>query len=492
MERRLRKVDSFEQPEINNPIMNNTVQSMQTEEESPPKNSGERKLRKVKSFETPVQTQSPKESWPEWGLRNATRLGSRAAEAAIGAPRGIIELGEMGYNALPNLISPETKKEIYPSEEEYKGFGDAYEKAKSFLPSGQQVHEIIASALPEGYTEPKGGWEDFADDLAHEVPFLAAAAATGGLSALGWGAGKALTSSISGQGAKALGWGPGAQFAARLAGSLGSDIFKHKMSGKNIQKFANVARKKDYAEAKVPASNLYFEGDNLADNLNPILKKVSGNAPGLGLSAQNAVKREAMRVEDLIEKHTKSKWSVNPETGIGRKTPGRRNPHAGEINLQKAVEQKQQLNKRIKQLSTTSQRAKQNEDEINYYKQLTGVINEQIKPLESKYPEFGVPYRKAELATEVLGDIRKMQSTIKEAYEDLGKIPGVGRHLRVALKDLKWIFQREPTAAMWKFYRKDPKTLYKYAGSLINDALVGDKPGVLRNIELINRMMTSK
>ncbi|CAB4127769.1 hypothetical protein UFOVP97_31 [uncultured Caudovirales phage] len=444
-------VDTYEPVEINSAqTNNNTINPMQMMQDFV-----EDEWEPVESFESHAPNTKEEESYPAAALRHATRLGSRLVEGIGGTPKALLDL----IHAVPDPVG-EFVNSIYPNDPLRK-LGEGIE---SLAPSSEQIRESISSVLPEGYTEPQGGWEEFSDELVHEVPWIASALLSGGTAGL-YAAGKSLVSAAAGFGIKKAGGGPLAQFVGRMATSFGADLFKHKRSGQSIKSFAEARKEVDYKKARGPARRIYFQGRPLEREAEKILKESSGKASGMHSSGQARVSKEAQSIIDLLNKG---------------------GTRIGQVKLSKAMDQKKSLNQLARSAPTTVA----GQYEAQFYKRLAGIINKQINPLEKLHPEFGAPYRKAEDIVKIIGDLDEVGSEIHQTYQTISQLPFIHKQVKYLLKGAKWMFEREPSRAIWQFYKKDPKLFQEYANGLIKSAFEKDQEGILRNVYLLNRMIT--
>lgn len=111
----------------------------------------------------------PQESFPQKALRNVARMGTRAAETALGLPgdiaqtaTNILNVGQKGSNWLRNKVG-------LPTEEEFV--------RPAWIPTSEEIREHgtskVEKALPKNYLQPQRPLEKFGDEFISDLTSLA-------------------------------------------------------------------------------------------------------------------------------------------------------------------------------------------------------------------------------------------------------------------------------------------------------------------------------
>ena len=223
------------------------------------------------------------ESYPQAGVRNIARTGSRVAETLGSLPRTAIDIGESIFGMLPNFISPETQKEIYP-----EALKNIYQQAKSFVPTSEDIRSGIGQLAPEGYLEPQNKGEELSDeifsDLASLMVPIGPLAGVKPLKALGIAGASNLASYF----AKERGYGETAQKGVKLGTTLLTSLGLGGSLRKKADELYKVAEESIRPNERIGA-----------ESIQKMLNKVTKEYASTGLS-KAAGKEQVTKVVDEI------------------------------------------------------------------------------------------------------------------------------------------------------------------------------------------------
>lgn len=234
------------------------------------------------------------------------------------------------------------------------------ESKKTLLPTMQSIEENIFKPfeekyLPKGYGQSKGDLEDISDMMAQSLPMIV----FGGLPALAASAGSA----VAIKGAERAGAGPLGQFAAGMVGGVSPRLLMNKIAKGGIRNQAIKQYTKDYKAAEPIAKQHAISADGYKKAINQEWDKLHSGSSGIGHSDIKRVSHEIKLANQDI---------------VGDK-----------VNVLRAWDRKKHLNKLIK-----------NENDPNvkqYLKSLVNKVNEKvINPAAKEFPDFGIPYQRAE------------------------------------------------------------------------------------------------
>lgn len=347
------------------------------------------------------------------------------------------------------------------------GFGLPEEQAQAMQEKYKRspVSEFISEAnierglnklFPKKYRDPKNTFfEKTIHRVADDLPWVGAALASGGLSALPMSAARSTGAALGSQSAESAGLGEFAQAVGGLAGSLGAgytkNLFKSLFSEKTesgIQKLGESIRKEMYSKSEPLSKTITRDATGLEKKLEELMGKATGTASGIeGNTVRKTVFKELENADRIISQ--------------------------GKVNLYDLVEQKKHLNKIIRDLPVNENTKKA------YYEQALGAILDVIGEAEREIPEFGKPFRVAEDLTKTISIAKKAANTSKEAMSNsfLKKIP----ILNYFDKPL-WALSNSIPPEFMPYIKTNPKTFMKYMGDVVQSSMAGDVATTKRNL----------
>ncbi len=383
-----------------------------------------------------------KESWGQFAQRVPVGLASTAAKS-VGK---VADLFENIQKSVTGFGLPE---------EEQQELRENYKRSPfSQFISEENIERGLNKIFPKEYRDPKDTFfEKTIHRAAGDFPFIAAAIASAGTSALPTIAAKSGASALGSQGAESAGFGPFVQALAGIGSSLGVDTVKKMFKGGFIQDFAKDIQKDSYAKSEPIAKTIVTNGKPAEEELLRLRESAYSGASGMEKTAQKAVQEQLDNAINIISE--------------------------GKVNLQDAIDQKKHFNKIIKGLPY-------NDQKISYYKRAVGAFNKVIERVEKAIPSFGEPYRIGEDISEVIGTIDKTRHAIEAAKID-PKI--LSQPLRQLLNKPFWLIKNAIPSDLAHYAIKSPKVFTKYMGNIVNSAVNGDPATLHRNIMNMNKFI---
>ena len=453
-----------EQAQVN-PPQQMMPQAMQQEQQMMPPQQQEMKPQPIKQggfiFEMPEQPyfnpDMPKnESWGQTLARVPVGLASTAAKS-VGKVADVFQniQEELSTFGVPEDMATRITEE-------------RKQNPRTAFVSEESIEKGISKLFPKKYRDPKNNFiEKGLHRIAGNLPFVAAAIATGGTSTIPMVAAREVGSAIGSQSAESAGFGEFAQALGGLAGSVAgsfgvnsvgkffSKLKEDELGKAGIQKFGESIKKAMYDESEPIAKAITRNAQPAEEELARAMKKASGSASGLEGATQKTV------IEQL----------KNAEAPI----------FMGKINLQDAIDQKKHFNKLIKDLPHTENTKR------SYYKWAVKALKEVIEPAEREIPSFGKPYRLAEDLTTTIDLANKAANTTKSAMDSsvLKKIP----ILNYFDKPL-WALSNAIPPEFAPYAKRHPKLFSQYIGKIVNSAVNGDIASTKRNLMNFGKLIT--
>lgn len=400
-------------------------------------------------FEDPEQSyfnpeMPQEESWGQTLARIPVGLASTAAKS-IGKTADFFENLQQ---SLTGFGLPEEQAQVM--REQYKR-----SPVSEFI-SEENIERGLNKLFPKKYREPKNTFfEKTIHRVAGDLPWVGAALASGGLSALPTAAARSTGAALGSQSAESAGLGEFAQAIGGLFGSLGADYGKSvigsygkKLAEKDgIQKFGKAIQKAAYSESDPIASKIVRDATSAEEKLFKLMEKASGGASGMEETAQKAVFKQLEHADRIISQ--------------------------GKVNLLDAITQKRSLNNLIKDLP------KNESTKRRYYEQAVGALNSVIEKAEKEIPQFGKPYRIGEDLTKTIDLAEKAARTTQKAMDNsfLKKIPILGYFDKPL-----WALSNSIPPEFYPYIRTSPKIFAKYMGNVVNSSLAGDVATARRNL----------
>lgn len=185
-------------------------------------------------------------------IRDYTRLGSRALEAALGTPGNIADLALGAAN--------------YVSGGKVPTYGDIQSKLPVSLPTSSQLKDF-SSKVTGGYTNPQSEGEEFWDNVVSDFTALALPGGFKNLGKLALSAGTSLAANLASKGAKNLGFGKTGQAVAHVGTTLLSGMIGTRNS------LANTMRN-SFDEAEKAAAGQFANGAKLSQQIKDVMSKI--------------------------------------------------------------------------------------------------------------------------------------------------------------------------------------------------------------------------
>lgn len=271
-----------------------------------------------------IEMPQQEESYPEAGMRNLARSGSRIIETLGGLPKTAVNIAESLYGMIPESLRDQglISKALPGGDLVGSAFGKAYDIGSSLLPSSENIRQGISQIAPEGYLEPKNEYEHVSDEIVSDITSLMTP--IGPLAGVKFG--KALK--ISGAGnlasylTKKVGGGESAQAGVKLgttlltslgmAGSLrkkADEFYKvakesirpgEKIAAEPIQKMLNQVTK-DYTSSGLRKAAGKVEVENVVDEIRGFMHNDK-----IGLNDLWQVKKDMREAINLVDPRSKA------------------------------------------------------------------------------------------------------------------------------------------------------------------------------------------
>lgn len=306
--------------------------------------------------------------------------------------------------------------------------------------------------------EPEGAVQSILNSIVADVPFIGAAAISGGISSLPALLGRSAIGGAGAEAAKQAGFGPLGQFVGSLgAQSLGPKVARGVKAAKagwegkvlknaeksGITPYLEKIKKDSYAIAENGFKKVSSSGKELRNTLKPVL---NDTFKGLRSKAKEEV---SDRIHELADKI------------VGDKIP-----------LSEVISAKQDFNK----WGWT-----RNSEEAPYFKRLAGSLSEYIQKEGAAHPKALEAYNKGEGLQQILGKSEEVRDLIKDTPNALKEVVGsnflsqlFGFGKKVAFKGISpaYFFARSPDARKYymQMFSNNPTAQRKALESLIPEA----------------------
>jgi hypothetical protein len=306
--------------------------------------------------------------------------------------------------------------------------------------------------------EPQDAVQSILNSVVADVPFIGAAALSGGISSLPALLGRSAVGGAGAEAAKQIGFGPLGQFVGSLGAQTigpkaarGLKAAKAGWEGKtlrNIEKtgvtpYLEKVKKNSYATAEHGFKNVKSSGKGLKEAIKPVL---SDSLKGLSSKAKEEVSN---RIHELADKVVNDK-----------------------IPLSEVISAKQDFNR----WGWT-----RNSEEAPYFKRLAGSLSSYIQKEGAAHPKALEAYNKGEGLQQILGKSEEVRDLIRDTPDALKAVAGnnflsqlFGFGKKVAFRGISpaYFFARSPDARKYymQMFSDNPTAQRKALESFIPEA----------------------